>query len=242
MRCLSASLLVLFAFGCGDNLSDTSQASPSGVVGGGGTAGVGAGGSGGSGQTAGAAGSGLTAGAGSGVDVVCADGIPGYRGVRYDEKLGCLDTDSLTVVGCRGKPLAGGYGCRRRISDGAVFWATTVDELVSDPAIWEICPSTATPPPPCFAAQCQKGPRSLCSQEDTKLRFQCGFADSEWDEDCCARPGCVTSADCVDGYSCEMVPTKASWDCWPTHVECDCGGTPGGPGRMVCIPTSPPAP
>lgn len=170
-------------------------------------------------------------------DGTCTDGIQAYRGVRYDPDLKCLDTEDIALVGCRGTQHLSGYWCVRRRSDGEEFWATTGDELVFDSSDWEACPADVIPPPPCFAVQCEKAPRSLCFESDTRAQFDCGGPSSEWDENCCARPECIQPSDCASGESCAEIVTRASWDCWPVAgaATCDCGGTPGGPSRFACV-------
>lgn len=146
----------------------------------------------------------------------------------------------MVEVGVNGADFQGGYYCLRRRSDGAVYWTTTVSELAFDGSIWEDCtpddPATV-PPPPCFAVQCERAPRSLCTFAETVDAFGCGALNGEWDEACCARRRCQDASDCSAAEDCVAVGTIASWDCWPTSSDsCDCGGTFGGPSRTVCLP------
>lgn len=222
----------------------SSSGMPPGAAGTGGDSGsAGGGNSGGPTDAAAGGDSGSVGGGSSGMpnnsgSLFCPDGVPPYRGVRYEPDRDCLDTMQVEELGCRGQALGGGYSCVRRRADHAEFWATTVDELTVDPMTWERCPTAIVPPPPCFAAPCERAPRSLCSLQDTQREFACGSTSSEWDEQCCGRRECTDQSGCAGDEDCVSVPTRASWDCWPTAgmVACDCGGTPGGPEKMVCVP------
>lgn len=161
-------------------------------------------------------------------------------GVRYDAARDCLDPSDTVGVGFDGEGFQGGYYCLQRKADGAVYWATTIRELSFDTKVWNDCfpgePPTR-PPPPCFAVQCEKAPRSLCTFEQTVQEFGCGTLNGEWDEACCARQACESVDDCPESHECvPPVRTAGSQDCWPTPDGlCDCGGTAlGGAGQLVC--------
>lgn len=160
-------------------------------------------------------------------------------GSRFDEANGCIDATDQLETGCTGEPVQGGYYCVERKSDGAKYWVISIDALVIDESAWALCsPGRETlPPPPCFAAMCEAAPVSLCTEAQTVQLYRCGGPESEWDEQCCKRQTCTGSSDCAENQQCVAVGTRVFWDCWPTPGDtCDCGGTNGGPDRMMCMP------
>jgi hypothetical protein len=171
----------------------------------------------------------------SGIDP-CA-GATRMLGSRYDEANGCVDATEQVETGCSGEPLKSGYFCVERIADGIQFWVVSIDALLVDESQWAFCSDgTTLPPPPCFAAACPVAPVSLCTQAQTEQAYDCGSPMSEWDEACCKRRLCQSAAECLIGETCVALPTRVYWDCWPTPGgTCDCGGTMGGPDRMMCV-------
>lgn len=166
-------------------------------------------------------------------------GLVKRLGARYDEAGACVDTADLVEVGCNGESLMGGYYCVERRADRAKFWVISVDALVVNESEWAFCSSdrATLPPTPCFAAMCDAAPVTLCTKTQTIANYGCGSRESEWDENCCRRRDCSSSAECQDGEECVAVRTRTFWDCWPTHEDtCDCGGTLGGRDRTVCVP------
>jgi hypothetical protein len=180
-------------------------------------------------------------------------------GVAVDESLGCLLTDEppepVACQGDRNESESYTHSCVQHSASGERYWVTisSRQRVLADG--WEACSERiAAPPPPCFARECagpnefgQRGyPDSLCSEADTRRLFDCGGAQSAWDENCCRRPLCESEMDCAGvGQVCRAL--YGSWGyrhAWPhvagfanySQTGCDSGGLPsGGTGGFMCI-------
>jgi hypothetical protein len=166
-------------------------------------------------------------------------------GLPYNAASDCIEVDQVVnVEACTIRPgpddnpnESDGFSCIERLSDGAQFWVFAFYRLGIDSSKWRLCDSRqGIPPKACYAAGCTGAPRSSCSLDDTRRVFSCGDADHEFDENCCARPNCVDSSDCMPGQECRGALSLGQWYCWNNSEGCDCGGPAGGPLRRVCLP------
>jgi hypothetical protein len=168
-------------------------------------------------------------------------------GKPYDPERDCIDTETtLENIACTIQPApdasveeqyySDGFSCVRRLADGKMYWVFAFNRLGFDPNLWERCPNEpALAPVGCYAAGCVEAPRSSCSFEETKKRYDCS-ATGEYDENCCGRQPCEVTEDCAGGEECRAVPSFGQWWCWDNPGNaCDCGGPFGGL-KMLCMP------
>lgn len=154
-------------------------------------------------------------------------------GKPYDAERDCIDTEHpIEGVACTLKPQEGddpyysdGFTCLQRKTNGDQVWVFAYNRVGFDEAIWDRCPNAPLiAPKGCYAAGCERAPRSTCSLEKTRAEFKCG-GESEYDENCCSRADCETDGDCSEGEVCTQVMTLGQWYCWDNPGNpCDCGG------------------
>jgi hypothetical protein len=178
--------------------------------------------------------------------------------VPTDPVRACVDADraeAIEVCIDKDHPPSQEFNCYRRIADGNEFWLSPGFENHPDPTAWELCDVDARPlrgqlpPRPCFTVGCpirnypgQDYVYSTCTERKTKELFFCGVGDRVWDENCCLRARCSTSADCGPDEECRngildnlMVCRLGSTETTTVDLErCSCAGALGGPPSGFC--------
>ena len=193
-------------------------------------------------------------GGGAGANCKGASAAATAVGVPVSNTRECVDaSQSQTLAVCQGAEdlNAPQFQCLRRIADGVEFWLNSRFVVEPGSADWEKCDPQASAseyarvPPPCFT-ECGDqpadgppiAPRSTCGLAETKKRFLCGDPDSSWDDNCCRRRNCGTTADCASNEECRMInPPTAFIEAWAQDVnECSAGGSAGGAPESFCFP------
>ena len=172
----------------------------------------------------------------------CPEGCFELGGNPVDLAAGCADPDTSVVVACTCEqvgPILLPYPmtCRRRVSDGAVFWMQDL-ELV-DASAFEACSAeeAAAAERLCGIEQCEVRPASTCSFEDTCAQINCG--GPQFDENGCQRPTCEEDEDCASGEECVHLDATFTSACDMASGTCQCSGATIAIPGAFCNPRPP---